>query len=74
MEIKVKSWKVIEDEKKNKTVAGVYAVMNGPVEVAKQDFNEGYSNTPIAIPAELLVKIQKIDAEVCKAVEDNFGV
>jgi hypothetical protein len=73
MNLKLKTWKVMEDGKKNKTIVGSYSIMQGNQEIAKQEFNEGYSCVDIAIPAELLVEVQALDEKIQKAITDNFN-
>jgi hypothetical protein len=73
MKLKLKTWKIIEDSKKGKVVAGSYSIMQGNQEMAKQEFNEGYSCVDIAFPAELLVEIQTLDEKIQKAITDNFN-
>ncbi len=72
IEIVISNWNVITKEDKSKTVAGEYQVNKNGKEVAKQSFNDGYNNTPIAIPAEIMVKLEAIDKEIKKAIVDNF--
>ena len=72
MRIEAKEWKMTTDDKGVKKIAGEYTVKCGATEVAKEDFNQGYSGTTINFPTALLAKIEAIDAEVRQAVVDNF--
>lgn len=68
----VKEWKVKVKEDKSKTIAGEYAVMCGPNEVATSCFNDGYNNTDIQMPANLLVEMEALDAKIRQVIAENF--
>jgi len=76
LRIETKTWSLITKDKNKgggKTIGGTFAVKCGPAEVATKAFNdESYGAVEIAIPPELLVKVNEIDAEVRRIIEDNF--
>ena len=73
MRIELKSWKCVEKDKgEGKTVAGAFSVKCGDETVATRDFNQGYGNMTIAIPAAVMVKVEEIDKEIKQIVINNF--
>ena len=70
--ILVKEWKIKVKEDKSKTIAGKYAVICGPNEVAESTFNDGYGSTDIQIPANLLADAEVLDQKVKQAIMENF--
>jgi len=70
--ISIKEWKIKTKEDKSKTIAGEYAVMCGPNEVANSSFNDGYNSTDIQIPADLLTEAETLDKKIQAAVLKNF--
>jgi len=71
MDLKLKSWKMGENEGVP-TIQGEYAVMLNDKEVATQRFNEGYSTTPITFPRELTDKVRALTDEINKSIKDSF--
>jgi hypothetical protein len=75
LQIAVKDWKVVKrSETINKVVAGTYAVMNGPIEIATKCFNDGgCSSVNIEIPADIMIEIERIDQRIRNVIAENFG-
>jgi hypothetical protein len=72
MEIVVKEWKMLIDDKKQKTIGGKYQVKMGNAVVAESEFNNGYNSTDISIPSEILVEAEKLDGKIREAIIKNF--
>ena len=73
MQLEIKMWKVVLDDKKNKTIGGTYQVkMNGHV-VSESSFNDGYNSTDIGIPASIMVEVEKLDEKIKEAIVKNFS-
>ena len=70
--ILVKEWGIKTKEDKSKTIAGKYAVICGPNEVAESNFNDGYGSTDIQVPANLLADAEILDAKIKQAIMENF--
>jgi hypothetical protein len=73
MEIFVSQWKMILNEKKQKTIGGKYQVRMGNTVVSESEFNEGYNSTDITIPAEILLEAEELDAKIKDAIIKNFA-
>ncbi len=74
METKIvlKDWKVIQEDGKQKIIAGAFNVMCGATLMATSEFNSRYNATTIAIPAELMAAAEKLDGEIKNAIENHF--
>lgn len=72
MEIVVSEWKMVIDDKKQKTIGGKYQVKIGTSVVSESTFNDGYNTTDINIPSEILVEIEKMDDKIKDAIIKNF--
>jgi len=72
MGIVVKSWKYVNEEGKQPTLAGEYAVRMNGKEVSSTGFNDGYATTEIVIPAAIMAEIETITEKVNQAIVDNF--
>ena len=79
MELKItaKSWRyAFKDEDKTeigRTICGTYAVMMGDKIIAEKTFNSGYGSVDMALPAELMVKVEALDAEIKQAIVESFN-
>lgn len=71
--ILIKEWKIKMKEDKSKTIAGTYAVMCGPNEVAESNFNDGYNSTDIQIPTSLLADAETLDTKIKQVIMENFA-
>ena len=74
MKIKNLDWYIRTRDDDTKTVSGTYAVMGGDKQVATQDFNDTYGSCDIAIPDNLISRLETIGEEVEKIIEENFNV
>lgn len=72
MEIFVSMWGMVLNEKKQKTIGGKYQVKMGNMVVSESEFNAGYNSTDIAIPADILVEAEALDAKIKEAIIKNF--
>jgi len=71
LRIETKSWKLTTKDKQ-KIIAGTFTVNCGNQVVAEKDFNEGYGNTDITIPASIIAKAEEIDKEIRQAIIESF--
>jgi len=72
MEICVSEWKMRIGDNKQKTIGGKYQIKMGSNVVSESEFNDGYNSTEIAIPAEILVEAEKLDAKIRESIIKNF--
>ena len=59
-------------DNKQKTIGGKYQIKMGSNVVSESEFNDGYNSTEIAIPAEILVEAEKLDAKIRESIIKNF--
>ena len=72
MEICVSEWIMRIGDNKQKTIGGKYQIKMGSNVVSESEFNDGYNSTEIAIPAEILVEAEKLDAKIRESIIKNF--
>jgi diketogulonate reductase-like aldo/keto reductase len=72
MKIKLKEWKVGEDDNKMMTIGGYFSIMSGEIEIAKKAFNLGYEHIDIALPSEVIELTEKATALIKQALENTF--
>jgi hypothetical protein len=73
MEVSVdlKEWKVVTTEDGRK-IAGEYNIKCGAMEIAKQQFNDGYSATKVLFPSSLVERAEQLTADIASAITKNF--
>ena len=73
MDIIVSQWKLkLDDETKQKTIAGKYQVRMGGSVVSESGFNDGYGSTKISIPSKILAELEETDEKIKRAIVENF--
>lgn len=55
-----------------KKITGTYKLMCGGTEVANQNFNDGYGDTTLIFPTELVLEVEQIGKKIEAAITENF--
>jgi hypothetical protein len=67
----LKDWHLVQVEDGRK-IAGTYNVKAGPVDVACQQFNEGYNASKVLFSSDLMSRIEKLTSEIETELTQTF--
>lgn len=75
MEVKItlKNWEIVRNDKKQTIIKGRYTIINGPIEIAVQSFNEGYGSIELPLPPALMAEAEALTEKIAEAITEYYS-